>query len=77
MTEKIKTTFINEVFNSIRIIYYYNKMEALDLHRKFIEPIGKPTLNNSNSKKYLFIYNLLGFKFAQLIATYLHPKKPC
>lgn len=76
MTEKIKTTFINEVFNSIRIIYYYNKMEAIDLHRKFIEPIGKPTLNNSNSKKYLFIYNLLGFKFAQIIATCLHPKKP-
>lgn len=50
LTEKLKTTFINEVFNSIRIIYYYNKMEAIDLHRKFIEPIGKPTLNNSNSK---------------------------
>ena len=76
LSDKIKTTFINEVFNSIRIIYYYNKMEAIDMHRKFIEPIGKPTPNHSNSKKYLFIYNLFGFKFAQMIATLLHPQKP-
>jgi len=51
-------------------------MEAIDLHRKFIEPIGKPTPTHSNSNKYLVIYNLFGFKFAQIIATLLHPQKP-
>jgi glycosyltransferase involved in cell wall biosynthesis len=76
LTDKIKITFINEVFNSIRIIYYYNKMVAIDMHRKFIKPIGKPTPTHSNSKKYLFIYNLFGFKLAQIIATILHPQKP-
>ncbi len=76
LTDKIKTTYLSEVFNSIRIIYYYNKMEAIDLHRKFIEPIGKPTPTHSNSNKYLVIYNLFGFKFAQIIATLLHPQKP-
>jgi len=76
LTDKIKTTFINEVFNSIRIIYYYNKYEAIDLHRKFILPIGKPTESASISKKYLAIYNLFGFKLAQKISTILHAKKP-
>lgn len=76
LTDKIKTTFINEVFNSIRILYHYNKMEAIDLHRKFILPIGKPTSDHSNSRKYLLIYNLFGFKFAQMIATLLHIQKP-
>jgi glycosyltransferase involved in cell wall biosynthesis len=76
LTDKIKTTFINEVFNSIRIIYYYNKYEAIDLHRKFILPIGKPTESASISKKYLAIYNLFGFKLAQKISTILHSKKP-
>jgi len=76
LSDKIKTTFINEVFNSIRILYHYNKMEAIDLHRKFILPIGKPTSDHSNSSKYLLIYNLFGFKFAQMIATLLHIQKP-
>jgi glycosyltransferase involved in cell wall biosynthesis/peptidoglycan/xylan/chitin deacetylase (PgdA/CDA1 family) len=77
MNNRIKTTYINEVFNSIRIIYYYNKFEAIDLHRKFILPIGKPTPNASISKKYMSIYNFLGFEIAQKIATFLHPVKPC
>jgi len=76
MNDRIKTTYINEVFNSIRIIYYYNKYEAVDLHCKFILPIGKPTPNTSLSKKYISIYNLLGFEIAQKIATFLHPSKP-
>ncbi len=76
LTEKIKNTYLNEVFNSIRIVYYYNKQVAIDLHRKYIIPIGKPTPSPSNSKKYLFIYELLGFKLAQIIATQLHPNKP-
>jgi len=76
LTEKIKNTYLNEVFNSIRIIYYYNKQVAIDLHRKYIIPIGKPTPSTSNSKKYLFIYKLIGFKLAQTIVTQIHPNKP-
>ncbi|MFM7016573.1 MAG: glycosyltransferase [Bacteroidota bacterium] len=76
LTDKIKNTYINEVFNSIRIIYYYNKNEAIDLHRKYILPIGQPTAGNSNSNKYLMIYQLLGFNMAQLISTLFHRQKP-
>ena len=76
LSEKIKSTYINEVFNSIRIIYYYNAPLAINLHRKYIRPIGKPAISESLSSKYLLFYKLFGFSGAQMLATLLHPQKP-
>ena len=70
--ERIES-FQKIMFDSIRILYKYNKKEAIKLHQKYIQQIkiNEPTL--STSKKYLSVYNLFGFRIAELASRIVNP----
>ncbi|MFN0188213.1 MAG: glycosyltransferase family 2 protein [Bacteroidia bacterium] len=65
--------FRKVMFDSIRILYKYNKKEAIKLHQKYYEQIkiNEPTL--STSKKYLSVYKIFGFKIAELASRIVNP----
>ena len=66
-------SFRKIMFDSIRILYKYNKKEAIKLHQKYIQQIkiNEPTL--STSKKYLSVYNIFGFRIAELASRIVNP----
>jgi glycosyltransferase involved in cell wall biosynthesis len=66
-------TFRKVMFDSIRILYKYNKKEAIKLHQKHIQQIKikEPTL--STSKKYLSVYKIFGFRIAELASRIVNP----
>ena len=66
-------SFRKIMFDSIRILYKYNKKEAFKLHQKYIQQIkiNEPTL--STSKKYLSVYNIFGFRIAELASRIVNP----
>lgn len=65
LTPEVKQTFINRVFDALRILYLYDKNEAIRLHKEYIIKEGKPTNSSSSTPKYMMIYNLFGFRTAQ------------
>ncbi|MBK9639445.1 MAG: glycosyltransferase family 2 protein [Bacteroidetes bacterium] len=66
-------SFKKIMFDSIRILYKYNKKEAINLHHKYIQliKINEPTL--STSKKYLSVYNIFGFRIAEFASRIVNP----
>lgn len=69
LTEDVKQTFINIVFDASRILYYYDKKAAIKIYNDHIKSVGIPTSSPSTSKRYLHIYKLFGFNFAQVVST--------
>ncbi|HOS47736.1 MAG TPA: glycosyltransferase [Bacteroidia bacterium] len=65
LTPEIRQTFINRVFDALRILYLYDKNEAIRLHKEYILKEGKPSDSTSSTPKYMLIYNLFGFNSAQ------------
>jgi len=75
LTEHIKQTFINILFDATRILYYYDKKAAIKIYKKHIKLVGIPTSSASTSKRYLLIYKLFGFNFAQVVSTLFNSKQ--
>lgn len=68
LTPEAKQTFINRVFDALRILYLYDKKEAIRLHREYILKEGKPIATISSTTRYMMIYNYFGFNIAQRIS---------
>lgn len=73
VTTMRKQCFINILFDAIRILYKYNKTEALRLHKQFILNNGRPRPSMITSERYLSIYRLFGFKVAELASRISNP----
>lgn len=75
LTEKRRQRFINVMFYSIRILYKYNKEEAVKLHRKYItskKPLKPDTIT---TQRYLSFYKIFGFKAAELLSKLFNPNQ--
>ncbi|MBK7681310.1 MAG: glycosyltransferase family 2 protein [Bacteroidetes bacterium] len=66
-------SFRKIMFYSIRILYKYNKKEAIKLHQKYIQQIKINEQTLSPSKKYLSVYNIFGFRIAELASRIVNP----
>jgi glycosyltransferase involved in cell wall biosynthesis len=76
LTNEIKQTFINIVFDACRILYYYDKKEAIKIYNENIKGVGTPQTSPSTSQRYLNIYKLLGFNFAQVVSSIFNSTQP-
>ena len=65
LTPEIEQTFVNVLFNAIRIYYKYDRSEAVKLHEKYIKSVRMPSLTDAITAKYLRVYRLFGFDVAQ------------
>lgn len=74
-TDLRRQTFIDSMFDGIRILYKYDPEEAKKLHKQFIQRGGTPHPTPSTSKKYLSIYNIFGFSIAELASKIANPPK--
>jgi glycosyltransferase involved in cell wall biosynthesis len=72
-TEDRKQTYLDAMFDGIRILYKYEKDVAIKLHNQYISRHGKPHPTPSTSKRYLSIYNLFGFRLAELASRIANP----
>ena len=68
-------TYVNSMFDGIRILYKYDPKEATKLYHQYIKKSGQPKPTRSTSKRYLSIYNLFGFKIAELASRLVNPQK--
>ena len=76
LTPEIKQTFINRVFDALRVLYLYDKNEAITLHKQYIINEGKPiSSSSSSSSKYMIIYNLFGFRIAQRLSLLFNQRQ--
>lgn len=75
ITQERQQTYIDAVFDGIRILYKYDPVEASKLHAKYIHGKGKPHPTPSTSKKYLNIYTLLGFRMAEFASRMANPNR--
>ncbi|MFN8155145.1 MAG: glycosyltransferase family A protein [Bacteroidia bacterium] len=73
VTEERRQTYIDSMFDGIRILYKYDRAEADKLHSKYVHHQGKPHPTPSTSKRYLSIYSLFGFKMAELASRVANP----
>ena len=75
INEERENSFNKIMFDSIRILYKYDQKEAIRLHNLYMKKIKviEPTL--STSKKYLSVYNLFGFKVAEMASRIVNPPK--
>lgn len=72
-TEERRQTYIDAIFDGIRILYKYDRGEAIRLHTQYIHRKGMPHPTASTSKRYLSIYSLFGFKLAELASRVANP----
>jgi glycosyltransferase involved in cell wall biosynthesis len=75
LTDERKQAFINVSFDSIRILYKYDRGEALRLYNELIATNGKPHTTDTSSERYLKIYNVLGFKLTEQLLDLLQPAR--
>jgi glycosyltransferase involved in cell wall biosynthesis len=70
-----ENSFNKIMFDSIRILYKYDPKEAIKLHNHYMKKVKviEPTL--STSKKYLSVYNIFGFKVAEMASRIVNPPK--
>ncbi len=73
LTKERHQCFINILFDAIRILYKYDRDSALKLHKQYILAYGQPKPSQITSKRYLSIYNLFGFKIAELASKIINP----
>lgn len=73
LTEERATTFNNVMFDSIRILYKYDKKEATKLHRQYIQKLRISLPTQSSSKKYLSVYKIFGLKIAEFASRIVNP----
>lgn len=76
LTDEIKQTFINIVFDACRILYYYDKKEAIKIYNENIKDLGVPKSSPSTSQRYLNIYKLFGFNIAQVVSSIFNSTQP-
>lgn len=75
LTEERKQAFINVCFDAIRILYKYDRGEAVRLYHELITSNGKPHSTDTSSERYLKIYNVLGFKLTEQLLDLLQPAR--
>lgn len=73
VTEERRQTYIDSMFDGIRILYKYDRPEAIRLHAKHIQRKGVPHPTPSTSRRYLSIYTIFGFKMAELASRVANP----
>jgi len=59
------------VFDCTRILYSTNQTKALELYKAYIQGKFKPVTSWATSTLYIFVYSLLGFRFAQKLSSWL------
>ena len=73
VTEERRTSFENIMFDSIRILYKYDKKEAVKLHKEYLTNVSFQSPTLSTSKRYLSVYNLFGFEAAEFASRIINP----
>ena len=73
LTSLIEQTFVNVLFNAIRIYYNYDRVEAMKLHEQYIKSVKPPGVSNATTSKYLKVYHLFGFEVAQKMSGLMNP----
>lgn len=68
LTPEIERSYINCIFDAIRILYKYDQAEAKRLHKEYVTDKGIPGVTTSTTKRYLTFYKLLGFKGAEVLS---------
>lgn len=68
ITPAIERSYINCVFDAIRVLYKYDPYEAKRLHREYVTRTGTPGVTVSTTKRYLTFYKLLGFRGAEVLS---------
>lgn len=66
-------TYVDSMFDAIRILFKYDQAEAIRLHHQHISRFGKPSPTASTSKRYLSIYHIFGFRLAELASRIANP----
>lgn len=73
ITEERENSFNKIMFDSIRILYKYDKKEAIKLHNQYMKKVKLIEPSLSTSKKYLSVYNIFGFKVAEMASRIVNP----
>lgn len=73
ITEERENSFYKIMFDSIRILYKYDKKEAIKLHNRYMKKVKVKGPTLSTSKKYLSVYNIFGFKVAEMASRIVNP----
>ncbi len=71
--EEREDHFINIMFDGIRVLYKYDRKEAIKLHRQYIKKDKRLKPTGFTSARYLNVYRLLGFRAAELASRLLNP----
>lgn len=69
ITPEIEKSYLNCIFDAIRILYKYDPTEAKRLHKEYVNGKGIPGETTSTTKRYLTFYKLLGFRGAELLSN--------
>lgn len=68
VTPEIERSYLNCIFDAIRILYKYDPVEAKRLHKAYVMNKGIPGVTISTTKRYLTFYKLLGFRGAEVLS---------
>lgn len=68
VTPQIERSYLNCVFDAIRILYKYDPQEAHRLHDSYVKNAGTPGVTTSTTKRYITFYKMLGFRGAEILS---------
>jgi glycosyltransferase involved in cell wall biosynthesis len=69
LTGEMLTALKKNIFDSIRILYAYDRVRAVDFHRQLVEGKFKPASDIEPRAMYRCLYAIFGFSFTQRIIT--------
>ncbi len=72
LTPERKQVFVNIVFDALRFLYDFDPQTAVRLHDQYLLQVGQPQITASTSARYLKLYQLVGFRSAQLLARFFN-----
>jgi glycosyltransferase involved in cell wall biosynthesis len=72
---KLRKHSLQVIFDSVRVLYSYNKSQAIKFHTQFIAGKYYPSFSSATTKLYLFFYRMLGFRIAEELSRKYHSLK--
>ncbi|PCJ83005.1 MAG: glycosyl transferase family 2 [Flavobacteriales bacterium] len=71
LNRNLKEIALQEMFNAIRMLYKYDKMQAISLYDKLLRGEKfSPKAIGATTKQYLYLYSILGFPKADKVIRY-------
>ncbi|WDE98200.1 glycosyltransferase [Lentisphaera profundi] len=63
------TFFQQRLFNAIRTLYPHAPQRAISFHHELIDKKFRPSVDGTNTKNYILMYNILGFRLTEKIKS--------